>query len=466
MKRCMSVVVALVLAVSVILTGCAPAVAKKGIDVIQKKKESKGFEDVFQDKYTPSGFVQADVDSETVQWFCSAYAIYTEMNHKDLGQVGGTSQEHKEDHHFAIVAGLDSGWGIAGRGTAISQMTKLYSEGHRGQYKEKVSEMKKEGMLEMSEEEAVNYAASHDIDVSEATVVYRAYQDMGENAMDGWDYCRLLQVLGDCYQADYISLEECLDASLIVAEKIQETFESWEELCKSYIYGYYFWKHDGVDAKWRWDIYEELADESNGPYSVPFHLNFAVNWKNISVKEQKETEEDDETETRAQTKSEYVMTDKDHKKEFTVHTPKGYLYDEELSGETFLSFENEVSEATKYPDLKSLFFSVETAESFSEADAAGEQKEYEEKWKGDSAYSGVEFTDITTIKAGKYNIKYTAVTAIQGTDKDECIKQWYAWLETADGYVAVCNGFEIIYDISKKEIEENAIKEIMLQIEE
>lgn len=394
MKRCMSVVVALVLAVSVILTGCAPVVAKKGIDVIQKKKESKGFEDVFQDKYTPSGFVQADVDSETVQWFCSAYAIYTEMNHKDLGQVGGTSQEHKEDHHFAIVAELDSGWGIAGRGTAISQMTKLYSEGHRRQYKEKVSEMKKEGMLEMSEEEAVNYAASHDIDVSEATVVCRAYQDMGENAMDGWDYCRLLQVLGDCYQADYISLEECLDASLIVAEKIQETFESWEELCKSYIYGYYFWKHDGVDAKWRWDIYEEL------------------------------------------------------------------------SGETYLSFENEVSEATKYPDLKSLFFSVETAESFSETDVAGEQKEYEEKWKGDSAYSGVEFTDITTIKAGKYNIKYTAVTAIQGTDKDECIKQWYAWLETADGYVAVCNGFEIIYDISKKEIEENAIKEIMLQIEE
>lgn len=47
-------------------------------------------------KYVPSAFTQADVDSDTVQWFCTAYAIYTEINNKDQGYIGGTSEENEE----------------------------------------------------------------------------------------------------------------------------------------------------------------------------------------------------------------------------------------------------------------------------------------------------------------------------------------------------------------------------------
>ena len=48
------------------------------------------------------------------------------------------------------------------------------------------------------------------------------YTQYGEHGMDGWDYSRALQVLGDCYLADYINLEECLDLSLPIAKKASE----------------------------------------------------------------------------------------------------------------------------------------------------------------------------------------------------------------------------------------------------
>ena len=53
--------------------------------------------------------------------------------------------------------------------------------------------------------------------------------------------------LGDCYLADYINLEECLDLSLPIAKKLQSAFTSWEELADSYIYGYAFWQNETAD---------------------------------------------------------------------------------------------------------------------------------------------------------------------------------------------------------------------------
>ena len=92
------------------------------------------------------------------------------------------------------------------------------------------------------------------------------YTQYGEHGMDGWDYSRALQVLGDCYLADYINLEECLDLSLPIAKKLQSAFTSWEELADSYIYGYAFWQNetaDDVETKFRIQAYAELVEMEN-----------------------------------------------------------------------------------------------------------------------------------------------------------------------------------------------------------
>ena len=97
--------------------------------------------------------------------------------------------------------------------------------------------------------------------------------------MDGWDYSRALQVLGDCYLADYINLEECLDLSLPIAKKLQSAFTSWEELADSYIYGYAFWQNetaDDVETKFRIQTYAELVEMENSPYSVAYDTKLRI----------------------------------------------------------------------------------------------------------------------------------------------------------------------------------------------
>ena len=76
---------------------------------------------------------------------------------------------------------------------------------------------------------------------------HEMYTQYGEHGMDGWDYSRALQVLGDCYLADYINLEECLDLSLPIAKKLQSGIYELGRTGDSYIYGYAFWQNETAD---------------------------------------------------------------------------------------------------------------------------------------------------------------------------------------------------------------------------
>ena len=162
---------------------------------------------------------EMDVNSDTVQWFCSAYAIYTQFNKKDLGIVGGLG---KENEHLipSIRKALLIGWEIKNRESAIEGTDWLVSEGHRTKYRVLAAEMQEKGLLEMSEEELKKGTSASDIPLYRQIAISRAWRAFGEKGIDAWDYCRALQVLGDCYQAGYINLEECLDCSLVIAKTL------------------------------------------------------------------------------------------------------------------------------------------------------------------------------------------------------------------------------------------------------
>ena len=240
------------------------------------------FENCFQEKYIPSTLTQKDIESDTVQWICSSYAIYTKYNKKDLGYIGGTSEEHLETYQYALKDALRSGWKIYDRESLCHSLQKLLSTGERSEYQKTIHSMVENGLMDMTEEELIAQVESQNGDEEEFRFLYRSYQDLGKKALDGWDYCRALQVLGDCYQTGYISLEECLDQSLVIAQKLQSTFSSWEEVAKSYLYGHFYHKRDHIDTEWCWDIYEELKSSENNPYQIPYDTPLTDNWnKNL-----------------------------------------------------------------------------------------------------------------------------------------------------------------------------------------
>lgn len=76
---------------------------------IKDGQEGEGPDYIFKKQYEPSKFTQKDVDSDTVQWICSAYAIYTYYNKKDLGVVGGAGDENKDSYELAIKSALSGG---------------------------------------------------------------------------------------------------------------------------------------------------------------------------------------------------------------------------------------------------------------------------------------------------------------------------------------------------------------------
>ena len=94
-NRIISAVLAVTMGMSV-LTGCGGGTSKGSAqETVDVTKELKG-------EYQASPFVQADINSDTVEWICAAYAVYTQYNQKTLGVVGGISEEEKESYRDRI----------------------------------------------------------------------------------------------------------------------------------------------------------------------------------------------------------------------------------------------------------------------------------------------------------------------------------------------------------------------------
>lgn len=472
-KKRVNLLFTCILLVSMLLGGCR-AGGQTGSGTGKSDKAESGF----QKDYVPSEFVQADVESDTLQWFCSAYAIYTKYNNKDLGMIGGTAPENKEMHERAIKSALNSGWGIESHRSAAAKINKLLSGGHRKKYRELIKDMKDEGLLNMSEEEMeeeVYQTREDNDDASECICAYYAYQKFGEQAVDGWDYCRALQVLGDCYQADYISLEECLDQSLIVAKKLQSTFANWEDVCKSYLYGHYFWGHDSVDTEWRWEIYEELAAMPEGPYTVPYDTELKENWKGVKGSSPDSSGEKDDSITsegmdvfipKTDAKGRYILATTDGKKEISIGLPDNYEFNGGWSSEDHLSFDNKLNKNREESYYESVSYRIEKSEGSSAEDKSFTSiLEHEESsWKKDELYEDVQYIDMKEIKVGDHIVKYCSVSAITSDAEKICDKMWYAWFQTSDDHVVYCSVFESTEDIEDRDVSKKKVKTFMSKI--
>ena len=154
-NRIISAVLAVTMGMSV-LTGCGGVTSKGSAqETVDVTKELKG-------EYQASPFVQADINSDTVEWICAAYAVYTQYNQKTLGVVGGISEEEKESYRDRIKLTLSEGWGIEGREDVAEVINKLLTKGHRETYLDVVKKLEKKDLLKLSTEEAMTHFSEDD----------------------------------------------------------------------------------------------------------------------------------------------------------------------------------------------------------------------------------------------------------------------------------------------------------------
>ena len=459
--RLLSVATAVTVGLSFCACGATPEEPKENRreEAEQKntEKERKDAEKAsisLEGEYKPASFEQRDVNSDTIRWMCSAYAIYSAYNDKSLEVVGGLAGDDREWYREEVKEALAGGWGIYDRKDVEDTLEDLLEEGHRKQYKEAVSELKKAEILELSSGEAMVEIAGYDSlseeEVCKYQTAYEAYQKYGENGIDGWDYCRALQILGDCYQAEYINLEECLDLSLPIAQELQKTYENWDGVAESYLYGYSFWKGertDDYDSQKRWEVYEELKNMESGPYTVPYDTKLENTWKDGAKAKEKEDKDD--------AKAGYVSVKAGELGEVKVRLPEDYVWQEDFDSSTgMVLFEKENPEGGV--DL-SVSYKLRSKEEFpdmvemEEESALSKEKTRRESAEGKGVF---ESSGIQTKKVGDLDVSYIMFydnlddTSIHEID-------YYAWAPIGDSYL-------LLAEVSHAD---NKAKELMIDKE-
>ena len=459
--RLLSVATAVTVGLSFCACGATPEEPKENRreeaeqkDTEKERKDAEKASISLEGEYKPASFEQRDVNSDTIRWMCSAYAIYSAYNDKSLEVVGGLAGDDREWYREEVKEALAGGWGIYDRKDVEDTLEDLLEEGHRKQYKEAVSELKKAEILELSSGEAMVEIAGYDSlseeEVCKYQTAYEAYQKYGENGIDGWDYCRALQILGDCYQAEYINLEECLDLSLPIAQELQKTYENWDGVAESYLYGYSFWKGertDDYDSQKRWEVYEELKNMESGPYTVPYDTKLENTWKDGAKAKEKEDKDD--------AKAGYVSVKAGELGEVKVRLPEDYVWQEDFDSSTgMVLFEKENPEGGV--DL-SVSYKLRSKEEFpdmvemEEESVLSKEKTRRESAEGKGVF---ESSGIQTKKVADLDVSYIMFydnlddTSIHEID-------YYAWAPIGDSYL-------LLAEVSHAD---NKAKELMIDKE-
>lgn len=216
--------------------------------------------------------------TDTILWFNATCAVLTDLNGWDCNIFGG--QPASDSVASLRQEGLNSSWDVTDRTSADETMDWLISEGHRASFAVDMQFIGESGIESVSEEERVDYILDNfEVDEEEAQCYangYEAYKQYGDDTIAAWDYSRAMWLYASYYLAGYYTLEEALDASLAMAEDIQNSFDSWDSFMDSYFIGYEYWAEESSDE--RRAVYEDLKAASDSPFNVDWNLAFEKTW--------------------------------------------------------------------------------------------------------------------------------------------------------------------------------------------
>ncbi len=215
--------------------------------------------------------------TDTINWFNASYGVLTKINNQDLTKFGGLPANDLSAK--VTQETLSSWWGVTDRESAEENLNWIMSEGHRTGFAEVMSSLDEALAGKDQESRAEAVLEIYDVTAEEAenlADMYVYYENFGENAIEGWDYCRAMSLLGWYYLADYYTEQEALDQAMDIAVVMQESFSSWDEMMDSYLRGYEYWAEESSDE--RRAVYEDLKAQPNSPFNIDWNLTLEKTW--------------------------------------------------------------------------------------------------------------------------------------------------------------------------------------------
>lgn len=216
--------------------------------------------------------------TDTVRWFNASYAVLTELNGWDYNRFAGLPAN--DESKVLEQESLKEWWDVTDRATADETLEWALTEGHRAGFVENMSYLEENGMSDVAEADRVGFVHEcfvvTDDQAAQMAEQYKMYEEFGASALDGWDYCRAMNLVSFYYLAGYYTEQEALDKSLEIAQMIQPLFGSWDELVDSYMRGYEYWAEESADE--RRAVYEDLKSREDNPYAVDFNTSLEKTW--------------------------------------------------------------------------------------------------------------------------------------------------------------------------------------------
>lgn len=250
-KGILPILLAMTLTVSS-LTGCS------GSDQEAQVTSSAGQEQ--QDTQKALQGHNEDVTSNLGVWGRAMGSVLISMNEGSPYYFGG--YEETEANRKAAADILNSSWNISNRKELLGQIYELITEGSRKEYRQEAAQMNrlsdkklKKVMSQLSGSLLIHYQQ-----------IQRNWQTWGRDGLLAWDMCRVSHLVQWGLIAEYLTLDEAQALIEPAARRLQEKFQSWEQVIANWLDGYALYavidtEQLDNDYQKRKEVYEKLVEQ-------------------------------------------------------------------------------------------------------------------------------------------------------------------------------------------------------------
>jgi hypothetical protein len=166
---------------------------------------------------------------------------------------------------------LSNSWGDDSREDLLNSLKWIEESGHR-KYFDQMGNI----LPTISEQQYKEMISSLDENERHKWETVRQYwTKLGRKSIISWDYSRYIALCRWGYLVGYLSEKEAWSKIMPVAQILQQTFNSWEDLGKNFLIGRTFWSYEQMQKNGDkfYKAYDKLKTDSTSPWiKIPWDL--------------------------------------------------------------------------------------------------------------------------------------------------------------------------------------------------
>jgi hypothetical protein len=208
-------------------------------------------------------------------WALGTTAIIFEFNryHHDL-LAGSAITPDSEANNKHL---LSQWWTVNSREDLLKMLNWLQFQGHRYEFEQlgRRLDALTDGQFAILE----TLAQKHQQTLNELEITRKNHELLGQKGILAWDLVRYISLCRWGYHAGLLSETEAWDRILAAALRLQQTFDSWQDLQSNYLIGREYWSLEQTKtngARYR-AIYEQFLEDPASPWNAnPWDMDLQV----------------------------------------------------------------------------------------------------------------------------------------------------------------------------------------------